>query len=269
MARLNERIKMRREALEMSQAELAALLGYSDRSAIAKIEKGVNNITQSKIEAFASALRTTPAYLMGWTTDDYDYDLDEDSRFSTIPIAQFEALKEHYDGDLPAIWNAWCKMQKDTAEEASKEYAENRLFTLPSDAVAVDFSKYHRIPILGRVSAGLPLYADEYIEGYTLTDLNGGAEYFGLRVHGDSMNAIGINDGYLIIVRRQEEVEQGEVAVVLVDGDDATVKRFYSSGTTVTLMPQSTNPEHKPRMYDLSKTEVQILGKVVKVEFTL
>ncbi len=145
----------------------------------------------------------------------------------------------------------------------------NASLDLPSDAILLDLSKYHRIPILGRISAGLPLYADEHIESYTLTDLNGGAEYFGLRVHGDSMNAIGINDGYIIIVRRQEEVEQGEVAVVLVNDEDATVKRFYSSDTTVTLMPQSTNPEHKPQMYDLSRTAIRVLGKVVKVEFSL
>ena len=131
----------------------------------------------------------------------------------------------------------------------------------------IDLSGYHRIPILGRISAGLPLYAEEHIEGYTLTDLNGGAEYFGLRVSGDSMNALRINEGDIIIVRRQEEVEQGEVAVVLVDGEDATVKRFYSSDTTVTLMPQSTNPEHKPQMYDLSKTPIRVLGKVVEVKF--
>lgn len=140
---------------------------------------------------------------------------------------------------------------------------------LPPNAIPIDFSKYHRIPILGRISAGLPLYAEEHIEGYTLTDLNGGAEYFALRVHGDSMNGLRINDDDIIIVRRQEEVEQGEVAVVLVDGDDATVKRFYSSDTTVTLLPQSTNPAHKPQVYNLDTTVVRILGKVVKVEFTL
>ena len=75
MSILNERIKQRREALGMSQAELAELLGYSDRSTIAKIEKGTNDITQSKIEAFAEALRTTPAYLMGWENDSGDQDL--------------------------------------------------------------------------------------------------------------------------------------------------------------------------------------------------
>ena len=71
---------------------------------------------------------------------------------------------------------------------------------LPADAIPLGLQSQHRIPILGRIAAGLPLYAEQNIEGYTLTDLNGGAEYFALRVSGDSMNAIGINDGYLIIV---------------------------------------------------------------------
>ncbi len=103
----------------------------------------------------------------------------------------------------------------------------------------------------------------------SFTDLNGGAEYFGLRVCGDSMNALRINDGDIIIVRRQEEVEQGEVAMALVDGEDATVKHFYFSNTTVTLMPQSTNPEHKPQMYDFSKTAIRVLDRVVEVNFLI
>ncbi len=76
MSILSDRIKQRREALGMSQAELAELLGYSDRSTIAKIEKGTNDITQSKIEAFAKALRATPAYLMGWENDSGEQDLE-------------------------------------------------------------------------------------------------------------------------------------------------------------------------------------------------
>ena len=140
---------------------------------------------------------------------------------------------------------------------------------LPANAIPLDLQSQHRIPILGRISAGMPLYAEQNIEGYTLTDLNGGAEYFALRVSGDSMNAIGINNGYLIIVRRQEEVENGEVAVVMVGNEDATVKRFYSSNNTITLLPQSTNPVHKPQIYDVSKTKIKVLGRVVKCEFTL
>lgn len=140
---------------------------------------------------------------------------------------------------------------------------------LPNGAEHLDLGAFHRIPILGRISAGLPLYAEQHIEGYTLTDLNGGAEYFALRVSGDSMNAARIQDGDILIVRRQDEVENGEVAVVMVGDDDATVKRFYSTGSTVTLMPQSTNPDHQPQIYDTTKTSIRVIGRVVKVEFTL
>ena len=140
---------------------------------------------------------------------------------------------------------------------------------LPKGAEHIDLGTFHRIPILGRISAGLPLYAEQHIEGYTLTDLNGGAEYFALRVSGDSMNAARIQDGDILIVRRQDEVQNGQVAVVMVGDEDATVKRFYATGTTVTLMPQSTNPEHQPQIYDTAKTPIRVIGKVVEVKITL
>lgn len=181
-------------------------------------------------------------------------------------IGMYETGKREPDFETLEIFADFFNVNMDTLlGKADNKIPDCKI--LPSEAIPIDLARCHRIPILCRISAGLPLYAQEHIEGYTITDLNGGAEYFALRVHGDSMNAAGINDGYLIIVRRQEEVEQGEIAVVIVGADDATVKRFYSSDTTVTLIPQSTNPEHKPQMYDLSKTTIHILGKVVKVEF--
>ena len=124
------------------------------------------------------------------------------------------------------------------------------------------------IPILGRIAAGLPLYADEHIEGYVTTDLSGGDEYFALRVKGDSMDAAHIFDGNVLIIRKQDMVENGEIAVVMIDGDDATVKRFYCCGDTVTLMPQSTNPAHLPQIYDMSRTSVRVLGKVVRSQIS-
>ena len=122
----------------------------------------------------------------------------------------------------------------------------------------------HRIPILGRISAGLPLYADENIEGYMVTELNGGAEYFALRVKGDSMTAARIFDGDILVVRRQDQVENGQIAVVLVNGDEATVKKFYRNGSTVILVPQSLNPEHQTQVYDATKTVIKVLGLVVQ-----
>lgn len=168
-------------------------------------------------------------------------------------------------GTIQTLADYFGIMKSDLIEEKSAKRARN----LPSECSKIDFSCLHKIPLLGRVSAGLPLYAEENIEGYTYTDLNGENEYFALRVKGDSMDALGIKDGYIVIVRRQSIVEDGEVAVVMVDHEDATMKRFYRTDSTVTLMPQSTNPVHKPQIYNLTKTAVEILGKVVKVEFML
>jgi repressor LexA len=128
------------------------------------------------------------------------------------------------------------------------------------------YNPIKRIPILGHISAGLPLYAEEQIEGYTYTDLNGGSEYFALRVTGDSMTAARIFDGDLLIVRRQPEVENEAIAVVMVNEENATVKRFNRTGDIVTLSPQSFNPAHKPQIYDLKTTSIKILGLVVKIE---
>lgn len=69
MNEIYKRIKLRREELGLSQEELAVKLGYKNRSSIHKIEMGVNDIPQSKIEAFAKALQTTPAFLMGWNEE--------------------------------------------------------------------------------------------------------------------------------------------------------------------------------------------------------
>ncbi|VYT17718.1 LexA repressor [uncultured Anaerotruncus sp.] len=139
--------------------------------------------------------------------------------------------------------------------------------TLPANAIP--YNPTQKIPILGRVSAGLPLYAEQHIEGYTFTTLNHGGEYFALRVEGDSMTAARINDGDLVIVRRQDIVENGELAVVLVDDDFATIKRYSRSGDTVVLTPQSYNPEHSPQIYNLKNTRIKILGKVVEIIISL
>lgn len=127
----------------------------------------------------------------------------------------------------------------------------------------------HRIPILGNIAAGLPLFAEENIEGYTYTELNHGGEYFALRIKGDSMTAANIPDGSLVTVRSQPQVENGEIAAVRVNDDSFTVKRFKQNNNIVTLTPQSYNPKHQVQIYDLTKDKIDIIGKVVecKVEF--
>jgi repressor LexA len=126
---------------------------------------------------------------------------------------------------------------------------------------------YHpagKMPLLGRVAAGLPMFADDNIECYIANDFTDDEIYYGLRVHGDSMSAAGIDDGDIVVVRQQSGVDEGQIAVVLVNGDDATIKYFRQQGNTVILMPKSYNPIHQPQIYDLSKIPVRIIGRVVE-----
>lgn len=119
-------------------------------------------------------------------------------------------------------------------------------------------------PLLGTVRAGLPMYAEENIEGYIPIRQTDGAKYFWLNVRGDSMNAAGLDEGDQILIREQPEVENGQLAVVLVNGDEATVKYFRREGDLVILTPRSFNPAHQPQIYDLKKIPVRIVGLVVE-----
>lgn len=141
--------------------------------------------------------------------------------------------------------------------------------TLPKNMEPYNPAIMHKIPILGHIAAGMPIFADEHIEGYTYTEHNDGVEYFALRVNGDSMTAANIPDGSLAIVRRQPSVENGEIAAVRVNNENATIKRFKQDKNIVQLIPQSYNPNHQIQIYDLKKDSIEIVGKVIgcKVEF--
>lgn len=128
MATLYDRIKYRREALGLSQTELAERLGYNDRSTIAKIEKGVNDLNQSKIEAFAEALETTPAYLMGWTDDPYDYDLDPDGVMADIPLDRMRYWQSQGMTNQE-IYQLNQAVEEDAQREAAASQFTRDLFT--------------------------------------------------------------------------------------------------------------------------------------------
>lgn len=103
MADIGKRIRARREALNMTQEELASRLGYKSKTTIAKIENGTNDIVQSKVIEFAKVLNTTPAYLMGWK-----FDLFENERVSEKEPAEKVATlspKDNRDiaNDMDAI----------------------------------------------------------------------------------------------------------------------------------------------------------------------
>lgn len=130
---------------------------------------------------------------------------------------------------------------------------------------------YIRIPVLGRVAAGIPIDAiEEVIDWEDISaEAAGDGEYFGLQIKGHSMEPK-ISDGDVVIVRRHPDVDSGDIAVVLVNGDDATVKRIKKSPQGVTLIPS--NPAYEPMYYSNEEIEslpVQILGRVVELRAKL
>jgi len=98
------------------------------------------------------------------------------------------------------------------------------------------------IPVLGRVAAGLPLYAEEHLLDTVRIDrsLLKSGEIFGLRVTGDSMVEAGIMNGDYVFVRKQAVAERGDIVVALI-GDEATVKRYYPERDYVRLQPENSS----------------------------
>jgi repressor LexA len=129
---------------------------------------------------------------------------------------------------------------------------------------SVDVSFFVNLPVVGTIRGGEPILAIQNIEGYFPTDkrfLRPGHEYFYLRVKGDSMDKE-FPEGSLVLVQRQSDVDNGDVAAVLVNKDEATVKQVYKKNNIITLMPQSHNPEHQPTSIDTTKENIDIIGKV-------
>ena len=159
MAEIGKRIKERREALGISQEALAQRLGYKNKSTIAKIETGINDIVQSKVIEFANELNTTVSFLMGW----------EDS---------------------------------------------------PTKKSGV------KINVLGRVAAGIPITAIENIidTEEISQEMAADGEYFALKIKGDSMEPK-ISDSDIVIVRKQDFADDGDLVIALINGDDAVCKR--------------------------------------------
>ena len=124
-----------------------------------------------------------------------------------------------------------------------------------------------RIPVLGKVGAGIPLGAIEDIIDYEEIphSMAKSGDYFALQIKGDSMEPR-IKEGDVVIVRKQPDVESGEVAIVLVNGDEATIKKVQKFNGGINLVPS--NPAYEVKTYsndDIESLPVSIIGKVVEL----
>ncbi|WP_438445761.1 transcriptional repressor LexA [Gorillibacterium sp. sgz5001074] len=116
-----------------------------------------------------------------------------------------------------------------------------------------------RVPLIGRVTAGMPITATENIEGYypLPNDMVHDDTVFMLNVVGESMIEAGIHDGDMVIVRQQPTAHNGEIVVAMTEEDEATVKRFYKEKDHIRLQPENS------AMEPIRVRNVTILGKVI------
>ena len=124
--------------------------------------------------------------------------------------------------------------------------------------------RWREVPVIGRVTAGLPMYAQTEWDGSTVLDaaVFRGQNLFALRVKGQSMKNIGILDGDLAICEPRQYAQNGEIVVALINNEEATVKRFFLRKKFIELRPENT--KFSPMRYSFD--EVMIQGKVIGIQ---
>ena len=118
------------------------------------------------------------------------------------------------------------------------------------------------LPVMGRIAAGVPIEAISEVSGHVAVPgqmLNREGTHYALQVRGDSMIGIGINDGDIVVIREQGTADSGDVVVALVEGQEATLKRFRRQKGMIAL--EAANPAHETRL--LPESHVSVQGRLV------
>ena len=175
----------------------------------------------------------------------------ENGAITNIPSEKVEAMARAL-GTTPAFLMGW----------------EDEIPSFNIESAKMDKIATKRLPMLGNVACGEPIFASEEYSHYVKASGDINAD-FCLTARGDSMINARIFDGDTLFVRKQESVDDGEIAVVLID-DEATVKRVYFNREDgiLTLMPE--NPTYKPMRYTGRQLDrIRILGKVVSGQYKI
>lgn len=132
----------------------------------------------------------------------------------------------------------------------------------PATAMPVDAIDAMELPVMGRIAAGTPIEAISEVSHHVAvpgTMLAGQSKHYALEVRGDSMIDVGINDGDVVVIRETTTAENGDIVVALVEGHEATLKRFRRRGDMIAL--EAANPNYETRM--LRSDQVKVQGRLV------
>ena len=160
-----------------------------------------------------------------------------------------EAFADFFNVDMNTLWET-RPMEQPPAPAAGDLPDLPNIFPIQTK----------KVPLLGTIAAGVPIYADENFDGYRECTEDVDAD-FCLKIHGDSMIGARINDGDIVFIKKQPDVDNGEIAAVLIE-DEATLKRVYKERDSLIL--QAENPKYAPLVCTAeSYVECRIMGKAV------
>ncbi|MCK4562484.1 MAG: repressor LexA [Flavobacteriaceae bacterium] len=187
--------------------------------------------------------------------------------FLKLTNRELQALKElrkyiHDFGKMPSIRELMRRLDyksprsvsiiiSDLTEKGVLRKKQDGSFQLSEFELPNDYGTREqtiKIPLLGSVACGLPIFAEENIEAnipVSIKILKKGHKYFLLRAKGDSMDNAGINNGDLVLIKQQQHAQNGDRVVALID-DEATIKEYHHNGTLVVLKPKSKNKKYQP-----------------------
>lgn len=259
---IGQNIKRRRKELDMTLEDVAKQIGVS-RQTLSRYETGViGNIPSDKIEALAKALKTTPAFLMGWEDAESNLvraglGLEDIAEEMNIPLELAQTIVTSTDLYNEEILKKVIRAAKLLAKEQLSKMISLR--PLPSNVALLN--QMQKIPLVGQIACGTPILAEQNIDDYI--DLPGHIRAdFALTCKGESMIGAGIRTGDIVYIRKQEEVENGQIAAVMVGGDEATLKRVYTKPGVVQLVAE--NPNIAPAVFIGEEAEqIHIIGLAV------
>ncbi len=143
-------------------------------------------------------------------------------------------------------------------------YLLGRIDTAEFKPVERNLPKIRNVPLYGHIPAGVPFEAiqNDLGEVEVPSWLSDKEDLFGLIVVGDSMNRV-IPDGYVAVLQKTDSLNNGDIGAFLIDGQDATLKKFYKLTDYVVLEPLSFNPDHRPLMIGRDGPEINVIGKML------
>jgi repressor LexA len=130
-----------------------------------------------------------------------------------------------------------------------------------------------KIPVLGTIPAGIPIEAVEEVVDYEeiSEDMATRGEFFALKVKGDSMSPL-INDGEVVIIKKQDDAESGKICVVMINGFDATLKEIKKEENGLWVLPKNPYSDFSPRFFtneEINKTPIKVIGVAVEIRRSL